>query len=146
MWFRLKLEGETLVSNDRKVSNALSFSVQKLVGGVRRVHLWEKKVGSVSTMNGAFRCFQFLLCCVVLNFTNGERVNSNHTDQGGSLRYLKQGQGRKWITQLMEEAKSAFDIHSEANVRCQRDFDSYKLHLQNQSTWPVRSRCCLINP
>lgn len=94
-------------------------------------------------MNRVFWCFQFISFFVVfLNFTEGENVISNLTDyKGSSSTNLKKPElgHRKWITQLMEEARNAFDIDPEANAQCKKDFNLYKLHLQNQSIWAVRS-------
>ncbi|XP_065201228.1 nose resistant to fluoxetine protein 6-like [Planococcus citri] len=45
---------------------------------------------------------------------------------------------RKWISQLFYEAEMAFQMDSNANAECKRDFDLYKLHLRNQSVWAVR--------
>ena len=47
---------------------------------------------------------------------------------------------RKWITELFYEAKAEFQIDSNVNSECKRDFDLYKLHLRNQSVWAVKSK------
>lgn len=47
---------------------------------------------------------------------------------------------RKWISQLFHEAEMAFQMDSNVNAKCKRDFDLYKLHLRNQSVWAVKSK------
>lgn len=51
---------------------------------------------------------------------------------------------RKWISQLFSEAERNFDMSPNVSTHCRRDFELYKLHLRNQSTWAIRSRCSLI--
>lgn len=45
-----------------------------------------------------------------------------------------------WISQIFLEAERNFDM-LKANVTsaCRKDFETYKMHLQNQSVWAVRS-------
>lgn len=94
-------------------------------------------------MDRVFWCFQFFLFNIVLlNYAKGENATGNFTKyEESSFTKLKKPElaHRKWITQLMEEARSAFDIDPAADAQCRRDFNLYKLHLQNQSIWAVRS-------
>lgn len=48
--------------------------------------------------------------------------------------------GRQWITQLLSEAEKRFEMNGNENTRCRRDFERYKMHLQNQTVWAVRSK------
>lgn len=56
-----------------------------------------------------------------------------------AMRKRDSGGTRKWISQLMSEARDEFDMHESVTAKCKNDFDAYKLHLQNQSVWAVRS-------
>lgn len=61
-----------------------------------------------------------------------------HSDPNKSRKQAEYVQ-RKWITQLMDEAKYKFDFDSTANKKCLRDFQLYQQHLKNLSIWAVRS-------
>ncbi|KAK7588223.1 hypothetical protein V9T40_005468 [Parthenolecanium corni] len=60
-----------------------------------------------------------------------------HSDPNKSRKQAEYVQ-RKWITQLMDEAKYKFDFDSTANKKCLRDFQLYQQHLKNLSIWAVR--------
>lgn len=45
-----------------------------------------------------------------------------------------------WLSQLFEEAKQSFIMDQSTNSMCKRDFDLYKMHLQNHSIWAIRSK------
>ncbi|XP_065224461.1 nose resistant to fluoxetine protein 6-like isoform X3 [Planococcus citri] len=44
---------------------------------------------------------------------------------------------KKWISQLFSEAQMAFKMDPRENPECGKDFDLFKLHLKNHSTWAV---------
>ena len=46
---------------------------------------------------------------------------------------------RKWVTQVFMEAAEKFDMDSNVTAKCKTDFDLYKMYLQNQTLWAVRS-------
>lgn len=47
---------------------------------------------------------------------------------------------RKWVSELFLQAERQFDMDPNVSAECRRDFEMYKLHLQNQSIWAVRSK------
>lgn len=51
---------------------------------------------------------------------------------------------QKWVSELMDEAKGAFNVSPANNSKCREDFQLYKLHLQNQSIWAMRSMLCFF--
>lgn len=46
---------------------------------------------------------------------------------------------RKWLSQVFDQAKLAFDVPANASEKCRRDYDLFKAHLNNQTVWAVRS-------
>lgn len=46
---------------------------------------------------------------------------------------------KKWITKVLEEARSKFDMHSKVSEKCKRDYEIYQQNLRNQTVWAVRS-------
>lgn len=51
---------------------------------------------------------------------------------------------RKWISELLSEAKDEFRMDSMTNDECKRDFNVYRLYLQNQSIWAIQSKLICI--
>lgn len=47
---------------------------------------------------------------------------------------------KKWVSELFMQARQEFNIDTETNPECKRDFELYKMHLQNQSVWAIRSK------
>ncbi|XP_065211070.1 uncharacterized protein LOC135839121 [Planococcus citri] len=69
------------------------------------------------------------------NFTSENNIGNESFGNGGFESVLPR---RKWISELFYEARTAFRLNSEVNAECKRDFDLFKLHLGNQSTWAVK--------
>lgn len=53
-------------------------------------------------------------------------------------------QERKWISQLFVEVANIFHMDPSVNILCKNDFERYKIHLQNQSVWAIRSKSIFI--
>ncbi|XP_065221988.1 nose resistant to fluoxetine protein 6-like isoform X2 [Planococcus citri] len=45
---------------------------------------------------------------------------------------------KRWISELFFEAQPKFKMDSTENTACKQDFDLFKLHLGNHSTWAVK--------
>ncbi|XP_065224459.1 nose resistant to fluoxetine protein 6-like isoform X1 [Planococcus citri] len=45
---------------------------------------------------------------------------------------------KKWISQIFSEAQMAFKMDPRENTECGKDFELFKLHLKNYSTWAVK--------
>ncbi|XP_065222003.1 nose resistant to fluoxetine protein 6-like [Planococcus citri] len=45
---------------------------------------------------------------------------------------------KKWISELFFEAQADFKMDPTENTECKKDFDLFKLHLRNHSTWAVK--------
>lgn len=86
------------------------------------------------TMNRFFLHIQCVISfSALVSCTWGAHVDPN--DSYNQAKYVQ----RKWITQLMDEAKYKFDFDSTVNEKCHRDIQLYQQHLQNLSIWAVRS-------
>lgn len=48
-----------------------------------------------------------------------------------------------WVSQVFYEARKSFDLDPNVTDECRKSFDSYTLHLHNQTTWAVRSECSI---
>ncbi|XP_065206402.1 O-acyltransferase like protein-like isoform X2 [Planococcus citri] len=85
-----------------------------------------------------------LFCVVALENNTAEDAFTNEKKLLGSIynesfhNFESNTPQRKWITQLFHEAETVFEMDSNVNTECKRDFDLYKLHLRNQSVWAVR--------
>lgn len=62
----------------------------------------------------------------------------NHNSSRNSMQ-IKTEKASKWISQLFQDAERAFDMSLTTTEQCIRDFETYKMHLKNQSVWAVRS-------
>lgn len=46
---------------------------------------------------------------------------------------------KRWLSEMFSEAKRNFDMHSTVGRKCKEDYETYKLHFRNQTTWAVQS-------
>lgn len=46
---------------------------------------------------------------------------------------------KKWISKMIADVETNFDMNLEVSDECRRDFNIYRLHVQNQTIWAIRS-------
>lgn len=92
----------------------------------------------------------FFLCVGVFFIKNFDITRSEHqqnetilqlnlTNSDTNISEKLNNKSQKWIPELMDAAKMSFNMDSAISSKCKADFQLYKLHLQNQSIWAVRS-------
>lgn len=77
----------------------------------------------------------------IMTKSNKNLVSYNNKVLAKSPEFLSP---RKWVTQVFMEAAEKFDMDSNVTAKCKKDFDLYKMYLQNQTLWAVRSEYLIV--
>lgn len=67
-----------------------------------------------------------------------------HNEKEATERHLNKTNAylpHKWITEMFQEAEQKFTmLGPNVSDACKKDYETYQMHLSNQSVWAVRSK------